>query len=305
MHYTLIINPTSGGGKAQKQWPRIQSALDREKIGYNHFFTTKKGHAISLARELALQGHRHFVVVGGDGTLNEVLNGLCSQNQISVSEFVLGCIPIGTASDWIKFHNIPSAYLQAVKLLKEPVLKEHDIGVLDHGDQQRRYFINVAGLAFDAFVVQRTEEYTMKGWMGHLFYLSAVLLSLRKYHSPAFAFTVEGERYQGALFCLNVGICQYSGGGMRLVPLANSHDGLLDITVIEKMSLWEVLRNLHYLYNGKLYDHPKARHFRTSHIEVHTLEEAIPLEVDGEFIGHTPAVFSLHKDRLKVVVPKR
>jgi diacylglycerol kinase (ATP) len=90
-----------------------------------------------------------------------------------------------------------------------------------------------------------------------------------------------------------VGICRYSGGGMMLVPKADPQDGLLDITLIQKMSFWEVLLNLRYLYNSKIYEHPKARHFRAADIQVFPLQKEIPLEVDGEFLGWAPAQFSV------------
>lgn len=301
MHWTLLINPTSGSGKAQKLWPRIQSALDQEQLSYDFFFTQQKGHAIQLTKELAEQGHQHFVVVGGDGSLNEVVNGLCLQKKIPLNECTLGCIPVGTASDWIKFHHIPTNLEQAVRLLKKPRLSEHDVGMVSYGQNQVRYFINVAGLAFDAFVVQRTEKNRLKGQLGHLFYLWNILKSLRKYSNPPFAFSIDEKTYEGPFFCLNVGICRYSGGGMMLVPEADPQDGLFDITVIEKMGFWEVIFNLGYLYNGKIYEHTKARHFRTADIQILPLKSAIPLEVDGEFLGCLPAKFLILDEKLKVI----
>jgi len=302
MKWTLIINPASGGGKAKRMWPRIQSALDREGLSYSYFFTEKKGHAIQLVRELAEQGEQQFVVVGGDGTLNEAVNGLCSQQKIPLRECILGCIPIGTASDWVKHHGIPTDIHRAVLLLKDPQLLEHDVGMVIFPQQQSRYFINIAGLAFDAFVVQRTENNTLKGRLGRLYYLWVVLRSLKKYPCPSFAFSVNGQTYQEPFFCLNVGICKYSGGGMMLVPEADVQDGLFDITAIDKMRLWEVLWNIRYLYNGKIYEHKKARRFRAAGIEAYWLQEDIPLEVDGEFLGFIPARFSVLPQKLKVVV---
>jgi YegS/Rv2252/BmrU family lipid kinase len=301
MHWTLIINPTSAGGQAQKLWPRIQSALDQEQLSYDYFFTEHKGHAIQLVKESTRLGQRQFVVVGGDGSLNEVVNGLCLQKKVPLNECTLGCIPVGTASDWIKFHHIPTNIEQAVRLLKKPRLSEHDVGMVSYGQNQVRYFMNVAGLAFDAFVVQRMEHNRLKGRLGHLFYLWHVLKSLRKYSNPPFAFSIDGKTYEGPFFCLNVGICRYSGGGMMLVPKADPQDGLLDITLIQKMSFWEVLLNLRYLYNSKIYEHPKARHFRAADIQVFPLQKEIPLEVDGEFLGWAPAQFSVLTEKLKVV----
>lgn len=302
MNWTLIINPTSGGGKAQKLWPQIQSALDQEGISYDYYFTEKQGHAIQLVQKLTEQRKRNYIVVGGDGTLNEVVNGLCIQQNIPLSECTLGCIPIGTASDWVKYHHIPYDIQQAVRLLKEPHLLEHDIGKVVFQHQQSRYFINIAGLAFDAFVVQHTDKNALKGRFGHLFYLWGVLKSLNKYSNPPFAFAVNGQTHQGSIFCLNVGVCAYSGGGMRLVPNADAQDGLFDITVIEKMGFWEVLFNLRYLYNGRIYEHKKARHFRSSGIQIFSFQEDIPMEVDGEFIGFAPAKFLILNQKLKVVV---
>ncbi len=301
MTYTLIINSSAQGGKGQKQWPAIAKALDQTGIPYEHFFTEKRGHAISLTKELALEGKRNFVVVGGDGTLNEVINGICGQDQIPIQEFLLACIPLGSGSDWIKSHSIPSHLEKAIQLLKNPQIIEHDVGKVTYNQNEVRYFINVAGLAFDAFVVQRIDKHALKGFLGHLIYLYGLLVSLNKYSCPPFSFTVNNETIEGSYFCLNVGICKYSGGGMLLVPEANPKDALFDITVIKKMGLLEVLRNLPYLYNGKILKHKKTMHFRSSSITINTIKENIPVEVDGEFIGHTPVEFSLLKDKIKVI----
>jgi diacylglycerol kinase (ATP) len=93
MHWTLIINPTSAGGQAQKLWPRIQSALDQEQLSYDYFFTEHKGHAIQLVKESTRLGQRQFVVVGGDGSLNEVVNGLCLQKKVPLKRMYSGLYP--------------------------------------------------------------------------------------------------------------------------------------------------------------------------------------------------------------------
>ena len=304
MKWTLIINPNSGGGKAQKKWPKIKSVFEEQQLDYEPFFTTEKGHGIRLSKRLAEEGRRKFVVIGGDGILNEVINGLCVLEHIPLSEFVVGSIPIGSGSDWVKTHHIPTQIAKAVGLLKDPIYVEHDVGKATYQHDQIRYFINVAGLAFDAFVVQRTEKYTLKGLLGHLIYLFGLLTSLHKYPFYPFGFSVNDTTKNGPYFCLNVGICKYSGGGMMLVPEALPDDALFDITVIDKMSPLEVILNIRYLFNGKIHQHKKVQHFKSSHVSIHPIENDIPFEVDGEFIGNIPVEFRIIDEKLRVVVGK-
>ena len=301
MKWTLIVNLNAAKGKAEKKWPLIESAFKEQNMDFDYYFTEKKGHAISLTSELAQTGKRNFVAVGGDGLLNEVINGICSIDPIPLHEFVVATIPVGTGCDWARNHRIPSNIKAAVSLLKNPVLLKHDVGKAVLDQHHSRYFINIAGLAFDAFVVQQTDKLKAKGRLGNFIYLYGLLKSLHKYPSAAFGFTIGEEERRGPYFCMNVGICKYSGGGMLLVPKAVHNDALFDVTVIEKMSLLEVIFNIRYLFNGKIYDHKKITHYRTREISIFPIENDIPLELDGELIGNIPVSFEMLKEQITVV----
>lgn len=300
--WMIIVNPHAGSGRGSRRWKIIEQCLKSQHIDFKCFFTTHKGHAIELTRDLAGKGHRHFVAVGGDGILNEVVNGLCHAEQTPLNEFILGCIPVGSGCDWVKTHQIPFKIDKAVALLKNPVLFQHDVGKVEYGDGKIRFFINVAGMAFDAFVVQQTDKDASKGFWGGLFYLYGLLISLGKYPSPLFSYKIDGIEYRDAFFCLNIGICKYSGGGMQLVPLSDPGDRLFDVTAIQKFSPLEVIWNLPYLFNGKIYKHRKIAFSRTNYVEVSPIGAAIPLEVDGEFLGAIPARFSIAEGQINVVV---
>ncbi len=303
MKWTLVVNPKAGMGKVKRKWAKIQQCFFEHNIEFEYYFTSHKGHGIQLTRDLARKGRKNFVAVGGDGMLNEVINGIFELgDSVAKDEFVVACLPLGSGCDWARTHQVPTSIEEAVLLLKDPVLYEHDIGKATYGVNNVRYFINVAGVAFDAFVVEVTESLPSKGLFGKFSYLVGLIISLKKYRSPAFSFVVEGRESLGNFFCLNIGICRYSGGGMALVPDAVPDDGLFDITIIEKMSPLQVIINLRYLFNGRIYNHEKVAFTRVRQIEILPVKENIPLEVDGEYLGAIPAKFSVLEEQLKVVV---
>jgi len=157
----IIVNPNAGNGKGKKDWGRIKNLLEKNELAFESRFTERKGHAIEIAREAAMLGFRKIATLGGDGTLNEAVNGIFTQNIYPTKEFVVGIIPVGTGNDWGRMLGIPLVYDGAIRLLKESRTMVHDIGLVSffNGDQnEKRYFINIAGLGFEALVVSKTTE---------------------------------------------------------------------------------------------------------------------------------------------------
>ena len=162
----VIINPNAGKGKGKKDWARISSLLEKADIGYEAVFTRDTHDAIGLAGAAVRAGWRRFVVVGGDGTMNEAVNGILEQDEVPVQEIRLGIISVGTGNDWGRMFGIPTDYAGAVETLRREKLFLQDAGIVryeQHGRQHQRYFINIAGPGFDAVVVQRANRNKQKG----------------------------------------------------------------------------------------------------------------------------------------------
>jgi YegS/Rv2252/BmrU family lipid kinase len=299
----IIVNPNAGNGKGKKDWDRISGLLEKNGVSFETKFTERKGHAIEFARGSTGAGFRKIVSVGGDGTLNEVVNGIFTQDNCSPKEVSIGMIPVGTGNDWGRMFGIPMVYEGAVKVLKENKTMLHDIGLIsfyNRNIQDKRYFINIAGLGFEALVVRKTNRQKDKGRSNRAIYFYNLLSSLFSYKKVISEITIDGKSSQCNVFSVNVGNGRYCGGGMRQTPDAIPDDGLLDITVIRDMSRIEVIKSLKLLYDGTILSHPLVDGYRCNNLKV-TSNSVMFAEADGESLGHTPIEFSIIPAAINII----
>ncbi len=304
----LVVNPVAGNGKGKKHWPSIQALLKKKDISYDFALTEYEGHASKLVKEAVLKGYTQLAAVGGDGTVNELINGLCEQEQVPSTELTVAIIPIGTGNDWIKTHQIPKNYKKAIALMSRCNTKAHDIGkVLYHsedGQQQQRYFINVAGLAYDAFVTKATKIRPKWGGNNRFYYLYLIFNCVRKFKPTPVKIIFDGEELEHPCFNITIGQCIYNGGGTKLVPHANPYDGLFALTVIKDAAPWEVIVKSYKFYNGSIVNHKRAFSTQAKHIRIEAAEKTPAfVEVDGEYLGQSPIEFIMLKGAVNVVLP--
>ena len=302
--WLMIVNPNAGVKKGTRDWPGILKLLQKEVPEFEYRLTTARGDAITLAAQGITEGFRNLCVVGGDGTLNEVLNGMMRQESVPVQEITLGMIPVGTGNDWCRMFGIPFDYVKAIEILKRKKTFLQDAGKVTyyHHDQPVvRYFMNVAGMGYDALVAKKTNLLKEKGLGGPLTYFYFVFASLFQYKFIEAVIEVDGKQaFRGEIFSMNVGICKYNGGGMKQVPFAVPDDGLLDVTLIRKAPKWMVIRYASKLYDGSLVDLPIVNTYRGENIRIRSTEKVF-LETDGESLGHTPFTFEVLPGCLRVV----
>jgi YegS/Rv2252/BmrU family lipid kinase len=302
--WLVIVNPNAGVKKGAKEWPGIFRLLKQESFDTECIFTERRGHAIELARNGIENGYRKIAVVGGDGTLNEVLNGILLQDKVSPLDIIIGMIPVGTGNDWGRSFGIPFEHSKAVDVLKRMKTTLQDIGKITYykgNEMHTRYFMNVAGMGYDALVAKKTNLLKDKGRGGALAYFYFVFASLFQYNFMDAVIEIDGkEVYSGGVFSLNAGICKYNGGGMIQVPNAVPDDGLMDFTLIRKASKLVVVRYAHKLYDGTITQIPIVSIFRGKIFHI-TSQGKIYLEADGESLGHTPFTFEIVPLALKVV----
>ncbi|MEI7725903.1 MAG: diacylglycerol kinase family protein [Bacteroidota bacterium] len=300
--WLMIVNPNAGVKKGTKDWPKILRLLNEEKVEFDFRLTTGRGHATEIAAKAVVNGYRNICVVGGDGTLNEVLNGLPLTPEIT-----LGMIPVGTGNDWCRMFNIPFDYLKAIHILKQKKTFLQDAGKVTYYHQEtqvKRYFMNVAGMGYDALVAKKTNMLKEKGLGGPLTYMYFVFASLFQYKFIEAVIEVDGKpAFKGEIFSMNVGICKYNGGGMMQVPHAIPDDGLLDVTLIKRTSKWMVVRYARKLFDGSLINLPMVATFRGENIRIRSTGKVF-LETDGESLGHTPFTFEILPRCIRVVTGK-
>ena len=301
--WLVIVNPNAGRGLGSKDWKKIETILNEKKIAFDAKFTQARGDAIQLTQTGIADGFRNIMVVGGDGTINEVVNGCFRQTVCSTKELFLSMITIGTGNDWGRMFAIPSNYEDAIRVIckKKTCLQDTGVVYYYHGTRrEKRYFINIAGLGFDALVVQRTNRQKEKGHSGKALYMWNLLRSLLAYSYTQTEVVIDGKQVSNEVFTISLGIGRYSGGGMMQTPKAIHDDGLFDITIIKKMRKGEVIRNLKLLYNGLILEHPKVEGYKGRDILVNS-DPLIHLEVDGESLGHSPIEFRIIPKSINIV----
>jgi YegS/Rv2252/BmrU family lipid kinase len=301
--WLVVVNPAAGGGKAGKDWPEIEKLLSKHGILHDPVFTNRRLHAMVLARQKIEEGYSKIIVVGGDGTMNEVINGVFAQQQIPTAEVMLGMIPVGTGNDWGKMFHIPSEYEAAIETIKSQKTFIQDAGVVTYYKSNKswqRYFINIAGMGFGAKVVARSNKMKDKGKSSPGLYLATLFTSLLSYRSIRASIEIDGNAFKRKVFNLNVGIGKYNGGGMMQVPHAIADDGLYSITLIKKMGRLNVIANIKKLYNGKITTHSRVEAYTGKVINVDS-PSLLHLETDGETLGHSPMAFQIIPRSVKVI----
>ena len=304
--WMVIVNPRAGTGKGEKDWEKINEYLSHSGIQFETVTTKHREHALALTTKFIKKGFRKFIVAGGDGTLNEVVNGIFIQKNVPSEEILVAMIPVGTGNDWCRMFNIPFDYEKAVEIIEKEETFLQDIGIVNYyqsGKQKQRYFINVAGMGYDAIVAAKTNKDKERGRGGVLTYLKNLLSSLMFYKFSQVKMTIDGDN-EGCnckTFSISVGICKYNGGGMMQLPNAIADDGLFDITLIKKLSRFAVIKQIKNLYDGSFIDHPKVETLRAKTLKIES-EPLINLEVDGESLGYSPFQFEIIPKSLRVLI---
>lgn len=302
-NWIAIVNLAAGGGRTKKDWPAIAQILQREGIQYEPYFTDRRLHASIIARNKINEGYSKIIVVGGDGTMNEVINGVFAQNRIHTTEVMLGMISVGTGNDWAKTFNIPADYEGAVQTIKKQLTFIQDAGLVHYRKNDKawkRYFINIAGMGFGARVVERSNRMKEKGKSGPFLYFYNIFYSLMQYRSKKAVIEIDGTSYNRKIFSLNVGIGKYNGGGMIQVPHAIADDGLYSITLIKKIGKLNVIANIKKLYNGTITQHSKVETYMAKTIQING-SSLLKVETDGESLGHGPVSFEIIPRSVRVI----
>ena len=301
----VVVNPQSGGGKGKKFWEKMaEKKMKKANIAFQAKYTEYQGHAIVLVTEAIRNGFRKIIAVGGDGTYNEVVNGIFLQQHTKTENITLAVFAIGTGNDWIKTMNIPKNVDKAIDVIQHGVPYIQDIGLATYhkaGKKYQRYFLNVAGIGFDAYIAQRLEKTGKR--FGKLTYLTELILGVFKYKNRLIRIKNEAIDTEERIFMMAVSLCQYFGDGMKIAPNAIPNDGLFDITLIKDVTKMDVVKELRHLYSGN-FQNPKIETSRTDFITVDSKED-VYLQLDGELLGTCPITFEIVPNSLKVLVSNK
>jgi YegS/Rv2252/BmrU family lipid kinase len=229
--------------------------------------------------------------MGGDGTFNEVANGLFETG----AEVPLGLVPSGHGSDLVRSTETPKKFDAALQHCLNGNHRRIDVGRLEFADGSIRRFLNMAGLGFDACVAERALSIRMPG--STLPYLWSIASTLKGYHNIHVAIETDGEIRTTRAASVLVANGQFLGGGMHMAPMADLQDGLLDLAILGDLTKAEMVREVPNVYRGKHTGHPKFLHLRAKSIRVESIEPA-RVQADGELVGTAPVTFTVEPGAL-------
>lgn len=300
----LIANPVAGNHAVSKNWRSIQNKLKNVLGDFSAELTTQPGDAIQITRRALQDGCEIIAALGGDGTINEVVNGFFENERLINPEAKLSIIPMGTGGDLIKTIRIPEVAEEAALRIRDGQIKKCDLGAVrfaSGGETHSRYFINIADVGFGAVVVQKVRQSTKA--LGPFFaYLTGLLRALATYKNQPMKIKVDDvfktEETAAAVIVANG---QFFGGGMWIAPGASLDDGKFEVVVVGDISRPEIIANIHKIYNGTLKSHPKIRYLQGEKILVHS-DSPVGVEADGELLGALPAAFEILPATLNMLV---
>lgn len=290
----VVINPEAGGGRTRRLWPSLRDRLSRLGFDFDFAETTGPGTASNLAKRAVEEGWRLVVAVGGDGTVNEVVNGLTDATGRARAS--LGAVLTGRGRDTCRNIGLPVNPEEAAQRIVAGEEVTLDLGAAEWEDGRRRYFLNAAGAGLDGAVAERTQRGSNRGRFSYPLALLQALLVHRP--GPAKVCLDGQPLWSGPTTAAVVANGRYYGGGMKIAPAADTADGRLDLIVLRNAGRLELLCWLPAVYRGKHLRNPKVTVHRGHTISVEATPP-LPVHLDGEIAGKTPVRFSVRPKALR------
>jgi len=300
----VIVNPKAGDGTGKRDWPVIQTLLQREGVVFDYAITQRKYHVVELTVSAINQGYKKILSVGGNGTLNEIVNGIFIQTEVPSTEILIGIIHVGMGKGLKPIKNKPDFYLNKVLALKEEKHFMHDIGMVQLFESRihhTRYFFNSAGVGFTAELAHKLNMLQEYGRNGIAHYRFSMIKALSQYRASMIKLRIDDIELNGTFFniSLNVGICY-----IRRQPAIddpNRNDGLLNVSITKRVRRWKAAWNLNKLLNEQTYDCRCSADYKGKRITI-SAKPHVNLEIDGEAVGSSPFAFTVLPKSVKVLI---
>jgi diacylglycerol kinase (ATP) len=288
----LLVNPAAGRGRGARRFEGLARRLEELKVDYDHHFSKAPGHLTELAEKLSLedQDHSLIVVCGGDGSVNEVLNGLPTPSP------PLGLLPCGTGDDLARNLGIPRSIEGACR-----TLLTGSVRVIDAVSTGSRLYAGIGGAGVDSEVTRRANESRLP-FPGSAIYVWAVLRTLASFRPFTFTISADEWRYRGPVMFVGVANTPSYGGGLRLSPDSLVDDGLIEVCIVEEMGRLELLKSFPRLFRGTHLSHPRVRLLSARRLRLES-ERPVAFYADGEYHQTLPVELSVVPGALRVIVP--
>lgn len=283
----IVVNPASGGGRAARFAPRLAAALERARIPYSMAASRAPGDSELRFARAAASGSRRLLAVGGDGTFNELVNGLLASGVRS-SDCLVAAAACGTGNDWSREMQVPDEPDALARCMTRAAARPADVGIATGDGGRRMAFHNVAGAGLDAEVIARMPRRGPRSTA----YLAGLLRTLAVFRPPAFEVEVDGAAMSGRYLLALAAIGPRCGGGMRLTPGAVVDDGLLDLLLVDPLTLPGAMARLPRLFDGRLARDPAFHVMRCRRATI-VADPPCGVELDGQPFGSTPVTVEI------------
>jgi YegS/Rv2252/BmrU family lipid kinase len=280
--YKIIVNPTSGRGEGGQSIPEIERLLTEHGLDYELVRTEAPGHAIQLAKEAAAAGFDVVVSAGGDGTANEVLNGLVQASQAGLGKAVIGVIPVGRGNDYCFGVKVPMGLAEACQVLAADQRQTIDVGYVAGGDYpDGRYFGNGVGVGFDAVV--GFEALKLKRLHGFPSYIVGALKTIFLYYTaPTVRLEFNDRTIEQPALMVSIMNGRRLGGGFMMAPEGSMEDGLFDLSIADQVSKAKIFYLMLRFMQGTQASHPAIHTYQTSELSITSVNGSLPAHMDGE-----------------------
>lgn len=299
----IIYNPKAGSRKTQKRWNEIRDYMESRKVVFDYVQSEGFGSVERLARTLANNGYRTIVVVGGDGAINDAVNGIMSSSAEDKENIALGIIPNGIGNDFAKYWGLDEDnYKQAVDWVINRRLRKIDVGCCNFFDGEQhtnRYFINAIYIGLGARIVQILDG-TRRFWgIRELSFAASMFLLLFERKLYRMHLRVNDEHIRGRIMTVCVG----SARGYGLTPSAVPYNGWLDVSVIYRPELLQLLSGLRMLLKGRILNHKMVKPYRTRKVKILRAQNA-SVSLDGRILDrHFPLEVSIMPEAITLIIP--
>ena len=303
----VIANPKSGSKRFFRRKVSIEERLKRMGLDVDFVFSQYPGHACELARDFVESGIRNLIVVGGDGTISEVIHGVfCS--SADPQEVTFAVIPSGTGNDWALYWGIRKSLRKSLSVILKENTRLVDVGKLTYHLKRRKqtkYFINSVGIGYDAQVVQYAEIIGRfipgKAWVYSFAVIAGAVM-----HSPKMLSLYADEKHvlEGKVYTMSIGNGPYTGGGIKQTPQASPVDGMFDVMVAKRLSFFELIKELYRLFRSGLQENSCIKYFRAKELRIITTKRH-KVEADGILLKNSKAPYeiSILPSAIRMVVP--
>jgi YegS/Rv2252/BmrU family lipid kinase len=291
----VVVNPAAGGGRTERLWRDVRDDLARGGLAFDWVATARPGDAVALSRRAATDGAALVVAVGGDGTLNEVVNGVAD----TAAPPAVGAILTGRGRDACRNLGLPREPRAAAARVLHGVETAFDLGLAEWADGARRWFVGAAGAGFDAAVARRAAA---GGGAGTIPYVRAVVETLSTHRPEPVTVETDGHPALAArVTAVVVANGAHYGGGMKIAPAADPRDGVLDLVVLGDLGRMELLRWLPSVYRGEHLAHPRVTARPVRRVTIRA-PRPLPTHVDGEAAPDTPVTLAVRPGALRLRV---